>query len=71
MLNFVHQKITEAVSLIELHLGILTKKQARCTVTWHAYNTDCSDKFQEEKFVTGSSGTLHDLFLLGNQIRFE
>ncbi len=42
-------KITEAVSLIQVYLGLLTKKQARCTVTWHAHNTDCSDKFQGEK----------------------
>jgi hypothetical protein len=49
MQNFVHQKVTEAVSSIRMYLRILTKKQARCTVTWQAYNTDCSDKFQEEK----------------------
>ena len=49
MQNFVHQNIIEAVSFIQMYSGILTKKQARCTVTWHAYNTYCSDKFQEEK----------------------
>jgi hypothetical protein len=44
-----HQKIIEAVSRIYVYPGILTKKQARCTVTWHANYTECSDKFQVEK----------------------
>jgi hypothetical protein len=44
-----HQKIIEAVSLKNMYPGILTKKQARCTVTWHRNYTECSDKFQVEK----------------------
>jgi hypothetical protein len=49
MRNFAHQKILEAISLIQVYSGLLTKKQAWCTVTWHAHNTDSSDKFQGEK----------------------
>ena len=44
-----HQKIIEAVSRKNMFPGILTKKQARCTVTWHRNYTECSDKFQVEK----------------------
>ena len=46
--KFSHQKIIEAVSPLHMYPGILTKKQARCTVTWHGNYTECSDKFQAE-----------------------
>jgi hypothetical protein len=79
MQNFVHQKIIEAVSFIQMYSGFLTKKQARCTVTWHAYNTYCSYKFQEEKhfpallsrYHTCSSMEIEWVYLNGNCSIFD